>query len=71
LTIANVVEWKTTELRITSGEWAAPVLAWITDCKAKGPAVRAAVDADERDPFKRSYQGNEALKKRSYHCSLC
>src|SRR4029453_13336631 len=27
----------------------------------------AAVDVDERDPFKRSYQGNEALKKRSYH----
>ena len=36
LTIANVVEWKTTELRITSGEWAAPVLAWITNSKAKG-----------------------------------
>ena len=30
--------------------------------------MRAAVDADERDPFKRSYQGNEALKKQSYHC---
>jgi hypothetical protein len=39
------------------------VLALITDSKAKGPTVRAAVDADERDPFKRSYQGNEALKK--------
>ena len=52
MTIANVVESKTTELRISSGEWVAPVLAWITDCKAKGPAVRAAVDADERDPFK-------------------
>jgi hypothetical protein len=36
LTIANVVEWKTTELRINSGEWVAPVLAWITDSKAKG-----------------------------------
>jgi hypothetical protein len=36
LTIANVVEWKTTELRITSSEWVAPVLAGITDCKAKG-----------------------------------
>jgi len=36
LTIANVVEWKTTELRISSGEWVAPVLAWIADSKATG-----------------------------------
>jgi len=63
LTIANVVEWKTTALRIK--------VARVTDSKARQPAVRTAVDADERNPFKRSHQGSEVLKKRVTFVSFC
>jgi hypothetical protein len=33
--------------------------------------VEWTVDADERDPFKRSHQGSEVLKKRVTFVSFC
>jgi hypothetical protein len=62
LTIANVVEWKK---RVTYHGRV------VTDSKERQPDVRTAVDADERDPFKRSHQGSEVLKKRVTFVSFC